>query len=52
VTLRVEIPRELTEEQRRLIQRLGETLNGQDSEPSDDDKGWFGRLKDSIGGSE
>ena len=50
VTINVEIPRQLTEEQRLLMQRLGETFGGHDFGLSEDDKNWFEKLKDSIGG--
>ena len=51
VTINVEIPRVLSGEQRLLMQRLGETFGDHDFGLSEDDKNWFEKLKDSIGGT-
>ena len=48
----VQTPTSLTEEQRRLFQELAESLG--DGEATDDSngRGWFGKFKDSLGGTE
>ena len=54
VTLVVETPRALTQEQRALLEALSETMDGGGPGPGDDEngRGWFDRLKDSIVNSE
>ena len=52
VGIAVETPKSLTDHQRKLLQELGETLDVDDSKGSGDDKGWLGKLKDTLGGSE
>ena len=51
ITLVVETPKSLDENQRRLLRQLGESL-GEASGPTEHDKGWIDRFKDSLGGSE
>ena len=46
VALRVKTPRSLTNDQRALLEQLAETLR--DDEDFDDEKGWFGKFKDSF----
>ncbi len=49
VSIFVEVPRNLTEEQRKLFQELARSFG---SSPAHGDKGWFGKIKDALGGSE
>ncbi|MCX8213036.1 MAG: molecular chaperone DnaJ [SAR202 cluster bacterium] len=51
ITMVVQTPRRLDENQRRLLQELSESL-GDSGSVDDDDKGWFDKFKDSIGGTE
>ena len=51
ITMVVQTPRRLDENQRRLLQELSESL-GDSVSVDDDDKGWFDKFKDSIGGTE
>jgi len=51
ITMVVQTPRRLDENQRRLLQELSESL-GESASMDDDDKGWFDKFKDSIGGPE
>jgi molecular chaperone DnaJ len=52
VTLVVETPRALTQEQRALLEALSETMatGGPGPDGMEEDRGWFDRLKDSIAG--
>ncbi len=52
VYVAVQVPRTLTEEQRRLMEELAATMDGDVDDLSSDDKGWFGRLKDTLGSNE
>ena len=54
VTLVVETPRSLTQEQRALLEALSETMNGGGLGPDgiEDGRGWFDRLRDSISSAE
>ncbi|HEX2913549.1 MAG TPA: molecular chaperone DnaJ [Chloroflexia bacterium] len=52
VTLRVTIPKKLTEEQRRLLQELARTMPREQigkREKDGDDKGFFSRIRDALG---
>ena len=49
VTLVVETPRALTQEQRALLEALSETMDAGGPGPDDDDRGWFERLWGSGG---
>jgi molecular chaperone DnaJ len=51
ITMVVQTPRRLDENQRRLLQELSESL-GESESDEDDDKGWFDKFKDSLGGTE
>ena len=51
ITMVVQTPRRLDDHQRRLLQELSESLGGSASEEGDD-KGWFDKFKDSLGGTE
>jgi molecular chaperone DnaJ len=51
ITMVVQTPRRLDENQRRLLQELSDSLGGSASVDGDD-KGWFDKFKDSIGGTE
>ena len=51
ITMVVQTPRRLDEHQRRLLQELSESLGGNASD-EEDDKGWFDKFKDSLGGTE
>ena len=51
ITMVVQTPRRLDEHQRRLLQELSESLGESGSEEGDD-KGWFDKFKDSLGGTE
>ena len=48
VTIVVETPRKLTDEQRGLLEDLAETLNEGGVNGADGDKGWFNKFKDSF----
>ena len=52
VTVIVETPRELTEEQRWLLEQLGKSLGPDGPEDHKGGKGWFDKIKDTLGGSE
>jgi molecular chaperone DnaJ len=55
ISMRVIVPRKLTEEQRRLLQELARTLPreqvGKPSDKDHDDKGFFSRIRDALGQS-
>lgn len=51
ITMVVQTPRRLDEHQRRLLQELSESL-GENSSEEGDDKGWFDKFKNSLGGTE
>jgi molecular chaperone DnaJ len=51
VAIVVRTPKSLTEEQRRLLEDLAESFDG-DPAPPDGDRNWFGKIKDSLGGAE
>ena len=51
VAIEVETPKSLTDEQRLLLEKLAQTL-GDGPRRSEDDKGWFDKLKDTLGGAE
>jgi molecular chaperone DnaJ len=51
ITMVVQTPRRLDANQRRLLQELSESL-GDSGTVDEDDKGWFDKFKDSIGGTE
>jgi molecular chaperone DnaJ len=48
VKINVQIPTNLSEEQKRLLRELGHTFG--DATPQPQDKGLFGKLKDALGG--
>ena len=52
VTLRLTVPRKLSDEQRKLLQELARTLPreqiGKTADKEHDDKGFFGRIKDAL----
>jgi molecular chaperone DnaJ len=48
VKARVQVPTSLTEEQKRLLRELARTLG--DATPEPHDKGFFGKIKDALGG--
>ncbi|CAN5717398.1 molecular chaperone DnaJ [soil metagenome] len=48
VTIHVIIPRELTSEQRSLVEQLGDTL-GSDLQPQPTHRGFFDKVKDALG---
>jgi molecular chaperone DnaJ len=50
ITFVVETPKSLDENQRKLLQELGGSLSGT-ATLSDEDKGWFDKFKDNLGGS-
>jgi molecular chaperone DnaJ len=52
ITLVVETPHSLTEEQRRLVQELARTMGEQQAGPDRRDKGLFGKIKDALGTDE
>ena len=52
VTIFVETPKSLTDEQRRLLQGLAESLGEEDAESPEDGKSWFDKIKDNMGGDE
>ena len=49
VTLRIIVPKNLTQEQHQLFQDLKESL-GSNGHDTDGSKNWFGRFRDSFGG--
>ena len=49
VIVKVAIPRKLDERQRELLEELAATL-GDDASPGPEEDGWFGKVKDFIGG--
>ena len=49
VIVKVAIPRKLDERQRELLEELAATL-GDDASPGPEEDGWFGKVKDVIGG--
>ena len=56
VTIVVETPRSLSDDQRTLLEALSESMGDDGSGPGTDadtdDKGWFNKLKDSLAGTE
>ena len=53
VTVAVQTPTSLTDEQRRLFQQLAMSLSDSETDAdSDYDKGWFDKFKDTLGGVE
>ena len=53
VTVVVETPKSLNDQQRLLLQKLAQSFGeGQLGKPTDDDKSWLGRIRDTLGGSE
>jgi molecular chaperone DnaJ len=48
VTVFVETPKELTEEQRRLFEQLSRTFAPAEDASGQGDKGWFGKIKDAF----
>ena len=52
LTILVEIPRNLTDDQRRLLRELAETMSNQENGISDHDKSWLGKIKDALAGDE
>ena len=52
VRVDVVTPKSLTEEQRRLFQELAESLGVADLDSDDQDRGWFDKFKDALGGTE
>jgi molecular chaperone DnaJ len=59
VSIHVETPKSLTPEQRRLMEELAQVLEvhepptgEEEFEEGDEDKGWFGKIKDTLGGIE
>lgn len=52
VNIRVETPTSLTDEQRLLLQDLAESFGDDESDESWEDKSWFDKIRDSLGGDE
>ena len=52
ITIIVETPKSLTDEQRQLLQELSDSFGENGSDGSDDDKNWFDKLKDTLGSPE
>ena len=53
IAVKVSTPKSLTEEQRHLLLELSRSLGDNGAGPDDDDdKGWFDKIKDSLGGVE
>ncbi len=52
LTILVEIPRDLSDDQRRLLRELAETMSNQENGISDHDKSWLGKIKDALAGDE
>ena len=52
VSVTVETPRSLNQEQRRLLQELARSFGEHQPDHDDLDKGWFNRFKDAFGGPE
>ena len=50
VVLRVKTPRSLTREQKQLLEQLDESLNEVEPDDPGEDRGWFDKIRDSIGG--
>jgi molecular chaperone DnaJ len=48
VSVRVQVPTNLTEDQKRLLRELSKTLG--DAAPAPHDKGFLGKIKDALGG--
>jgi molecular chaperone DnaJ len=52
VSIVVEVPKSLSDEQRMLLERLALTFSDRGAAPSKDGKSWLGKIKDTLGGSE
>ena len=52
ITMVVETPKSLTEQQRQLLRELAETLGDSRSESGGGDRGWFDRFKETLGGDD
>ena len=52
VALRVKTPQSLTRDQKELLEQLAESLHEPGREEPDEDRGWFDKIKDSLGGSD
>ena len=52
ISVFVETPRLLTEDQRRLLRELAKSLEAGRTDVDDQDKGWLGKFKDTFGGPE
>jgi molecular chaperone DnaJ len=52
VTIAVETPRSLTEEQRLLLEELDKSFGDSEVRGPEDDTSWFNRIKDTLGGHE
>ena len=52
VTVRVETPKSLSDEQRELLIQLAETFDDGSVDHGDTPEGWFDKLKQSLGGEE
>jgi molecular chaperone DnaJ len=50
VVLVVETPKTLSETQRLLLRELAESLDGDEPQEQREDRGWFDRFKDTLGG--
>ena len=48
----VDIPQNLTSRQRTILQEFGDTLQTNESSEGTDDKGWFNKVKDTLGTDE
>ena len=49
ISMVVEVPRKLTDEQRALFQQLGKTLGGHTQITPQQEKGFFDKLRDALG---
>ena len=52
ITIVVETPKSLTDEQRQLLQELADSFGENGSDGSVDDKNWFDKLRDTLGSPE
>ena len=48
----VDTPQNLTSRQRTILQEFGDTLQTNESSEGTDDKGWFNKVKDTLGTDE
>ena len=52
VTVIVETPRSLSQEQKQLLQELAKSLGSEPSQASQEDKGWFDKFRETLSGYE